>query len=90
MQIKELSSNQSKTVHDAMPSLLVYNDDVNTFDHVIDTLQKICAHTQEQATQAAVLVHNTGKCAVKSGSYTTLQPMCIGLIDAGISAKITY
>ena len=68
--------------------LILYNDDVNTFDHVIDTLVKVCHHTFEQAEQCAIIVHFKGKCDVKSGSYSFLKPLCTALLDAGLSAEI--
>ena len=68
--------------------LILYNDDVNTFDHVIDTLVKVCHHTFEQAEQCAIIVHFKGKCDVKSGSYDFLKPLCTALLDAGLSAEI--
>ncbi|MEO4005104.1 MULTISPECIES: ATP-dependent Clp protease adaptor ClpS [unclassified Flavobacterium] len=68
--------------------IVLFNDDVNTFDHVIDTLIRVCDHTSEQAEQCAILVHYTGKCTVKTGSYTDLKPQCSSLLDAGLSAEI--
>ena len=68
--------------------LILYNDNVNTFDHVIDTLVKVCHHTFEQAEQCAIIVHFKGKCDVKSGSYDFLKPLCTALLDAGLSAEI--
>ncbi|THF51870.1 ATP-dependent Clp protease adaptor ClpS [Flavobacterium supellecticarium] len=68
--------------------IVLFNDDVNTFDHVIDTLIRVCDHTAEQAEQCAILVHYTGKCTVKTGSYTDLKPQCSSLLDAGLSAEI--
>jgi ATP-dependent Clp protease adaptor protein ClpS len=68
--------------------LIVYNDDVNTFDHVINTLIRVCKHTAEQAEQCTLLVHYKGKCAVKKGAYLELIPFRQGMVDAGISAEI--
>jgi ATP-dependent Clp protease adaptor protein ClpS len=68
--------------------IVLYNDDVNTFDHVIDTLIKVCNHTTEQAEQCAILVHYKGKCTVKTGPIDKLKPICLQLLDAGLSAKI--
>ena len=68
--------------------LVLYNDDVNTFDHVIDTLVEVCHHTFEQAEQCAIIVHFKGKCDVKTGSYEYLKPLCTALLDAGLSAQI--
>jgi ATP-dependent Clp protease adaptor protein ClpS len=68
--------------------IVLYNDDVNTFDHVIDTLIRVCHHTSEQAEQCAILVHYKGKCTVKTGSFDELKPQCIQLLQAGLSAEI--
>lgn len=68
--------------------IVLYNDDVNTFDHVIDTLIAVCSHTCEQAEQCALLVHYKGKCTVKTGSYEELKPQCTQLLEAGLSAEI--
>ncbi len=68
--------------------IILFNDDVNTFDHVIETLIKICHHEPLQAEQCALLVHYTGKCAVKTGNMNELVPMCSALLDAGLSAEI--
>ncbi len=68
--------------------IILYNDDVNTFDHVIDTLIKVCQHDVIQAEQCAILVHYTGKCAVKTGTFEKLKPQCTQLLEAGLSAEI--
>jgi ATP-dependent Clp protease adaptor protein ClpS len=68
--------------------LVVFNDDVNTFDHVIKTLVRVCRHTQEQAEQCTLLIHYRGKCAVKAGSFDYLKPMREAICEAGIDAKI--
>lgn len=68
--------------------IVLYNDDVNTFDHVIDTLIRVCEHTNEQAEQCAILVHYKGKCTVKTGPYKELKPRCTILLEAGLSAEI--
>ena len=68
--------------------LVVFNDDVNTFDHVIATLIKVCKHTPEQAEQCTYLIHYRGKCAVKSGSFEFLRPFREAICEAGIDARI--
>lgn len=68
--------------------LIVYNDDVNTFEHVINTLIRVCKHNPEQAEQCTLLIHYKGKCAVKKGSYLELIPLRQGIVDAGINAEI--
>lgn len=68
--------------------LVVHNDDVNTFDHVIISLMEICGHDPIQAEQCAWIIHNNGKCSVKRGTMEHLGPMCTALHDRGISADI--
>lgn len=68
--------------------LVVFNDDVNTFEHVINTLIRICKHTPEQAEQCTLLIHYKGKCTVKTGLFEELRPMKDGICEAGIDAKI--
>jgi ATP-dependent Clp protease adaptor protein ClpS len=68
--------------------IVLFNDDVNTFDHVIKTLILVCEHTEEQAEQCAILVHYKGKCTVKTGSLKELIPKCTLLLEAGLSAEI--
>ncbi|MGC1205154.1 MAG: ATP-dependent Clp protease adaptor ClpS [Flavobacteriaceae bacterium] len=68
--------------------IVLHNDDVNTFDHVIETLIYVCDHTSEQAEQCAMLVHYKGKCTVKTGLYDDLKPRCSMLLEAGLSAEI--
>lgn len=68
--------------------LIVHNDDVNTFDHVIETLVEVCRHEYIQAVQCAHLIHNTGKCGVKRGSFELLKPQCEALLEKGLSATI--
>ena len=68
--------------------LIVWNDDVNTFDWVIETLVAVCRHTHEQAEQCAILIHFQGKYAVKEGSYEELEPMCAAITDRGINATV--
>jgi len=68
--------------------LVIYNDDFNTFDFVIETLVEVCGHETEQAIQCTLIAHNNGKCVVRTGDVTTLQPMYRALLDRGISATI--
>jgi len=69
-------------------NLIVWNDEVNTFDWVIETLVEVCNHTEEQAEQCAFLIHFKGKYAVKQGDYNTLKPMCNSIIERGINATV--
>lgn len=68
--------------------IVLFNDDVNTFDHVISTLIDVCDHTPEQAEQCSLIVHYNGKCTVKTGDYDDLKPRCSRLLQAGLSAEI--
>jgi ATP-dependent Clp protease adaptor protein ClpS len=69
-------------------AIVLYNDDFNTFEWVIQCLVKYCKHTSEQAEQCAWIVHNTGKCQVLSGGISYLTPICEALRDAGLSVVI--
>ena len=63
------------------PQLVIFNDDINTFDHVIDSLISVCKHSPEQAEQCTMLVHYKGKCTVKEGEVEKLKPMCEAILD---------
>jgi ATP-dependent Clp protease adaptor protein ClpS len=73
---------------DAPYSLVVWNDEVNSFDWVIQTLIEICNHSTEQAEQCAMIIHTQGKYAVKQGTYEILKPMCDAITERGIGATI--
>ena len=68
--------------------IVLFNDDVNTFDHVVETLIRVCGHTLEQAEQCSIIVHYKGKCTVKTGSYEELKPRCTQLLQEDLSAEI--
>lgn len=68
--------------------IILYNDDVNTFEFVINTLIKVCKHDALQAEQCTYLVHYKGKCSVKRGTYEDLVPICTALLDRGLTAEI--
>jgi Uncharacterized conserved protein len=68
--------------------LMLHNDDVHTFDYVIETLMDVCEHDMIQAEQCAYIVHYKGKCDVKKGSLDHLRPMKSKLIDKGLMATI--
>ena len=76
------------TGYDNSCQLIVWNDEVNTFDWVITTLIDVCNHTKEQAEQSAMIIHTKGKYAVKEGPYDTLKPMCDAITERGISATV--
>lgn len=86
VEIIELSDTSVEDLLDSR--LIVYNDDVNSFQWVIECLCKYCGHTTEQAEQCSYIIHHKGKCDVKKGSKEILQPMKEALLDAGLTATI--
>jgi ATP-dependent Clp protease adaptor protein ClpS len=68
--------------------LVLHNDDVNTFEFVIETLIELCDHTLEQAEQCTLLVHYKGKCSVKMGSIEQLMPIHQAMLSRGLSSEI--
>jgi ATP-dependent Clp protease adaptor protein ClpS len=86
--IQEQFDVQTEVAEQPPCQLIVWNDEVNTFDWVIQTLIKICGHSAEQAEQCAYLIHFGGKHAVKKGSYEDLKPVCEAILDRGIQATI--
>ncbi|MDG1711001.1 MAG: ATP-dependent Clp protease adaptor ClpS [Flavobacteriaceae bacterium] len=76
------------TFEDREHEIILYNDDVNTFEHVIECLMAVCDHTALQAEQCAYLVHYTGKCGVKTGSLDELVPKCSALLEEGLTAEV--
>lgn len=69
-------------------NLIMWNDEVNTFDWVIQTLIEVCHHEPAQAEQCSLIIHFKGRCVVKNGSYEKLKPMCDAITDRGIGATI--
>ena len=90
MASKEKVSEVAKVskVDDNFNKIVLFNDDINTFDHVIETLVATCNHSYVQAEQCSILVHYKGKCTVKTGPYSDLEPRCSKLLQAGLSAEI--
>lgn len=88
IQEEVLEDVQKDTESADVKDLVVFNDDYNTFDHVINTLIKVCKHSPQQAEQCTWIIHYRGKCAVKKGTFEELKPMRQGICDAGISAEI--
>ncbi|HQV54110.1 MAG: ATP-dependent Clp protease adaptor ClpS [Chitinophagaceae bacterium] len=68
--------------------LVVWNDEINTFEWVIETLIEICGHSFEQAEQCSLIIHQNGKYAVKNGSYDDLKPLCDAITERGINATV--
>jgi ATP-dependent Clp protease adaptor protein ClpS len=85
---KILEEVEIQEVNTQQHEIVLYNDDVNTFDHVIETLVLVCEHSEIQAEQCAILVHYKGKCTVKTGEYEKLKVQCTQLLDAGLSAEL--
>ncbi len=73
---------------DVNNEIVLYNDDVNTFNHVIETLIRVCNHTAEQAEQCSYIIHLRGKYAVKNGTYEDLKPLCDAITERGINATV--
>ena len=90
MQQKEQERSEVETlvIDVKAKEIILHNDDVNTFEHVIVSLMDICDHEPLQAEQCAWLVHYNGKCSVKRGAFEVLRPMCEALCDRGLSAEI--
>ena len=88
VEIKEDVSVLEDIGEESLRNLMVYNDDFNTFEHVINTLIKVCKHDVHQAEQCTFLIHYKGKCSVKKGDYEELKPMREGISSAGIKAAI--
>lgn len=87
-EIEEIELLLEELLDQEASELVVFNDDVNTFEHVIQVLMKVCQHTQEQAEQCTLIIHYKGKCSVKKGSRTELKPMCEAILESGIQAAI--
>jgi ATP-dependent Clp protease adaptor protein ClpS len=73
---------------DDIYTLLLINDDFNTFEFVIETLMELCHHTYEQAFQCAFITHNYGKCDVMHGAYSELEPIANTMLNRGLTVKI--
>ena len=73
---------------DEIYKIVLWNDDVNTFDDVIEALIEICEHTPEQAEQCTMLVHYKGKCTVKTGALEKLKPMHEKLLARSLTSEI--
>lgn len=85
---EELLEYQVLTEEEKLNNIVLFNDDVNTFEWVIECLMKYCSHDSLQAEQCATIVHYAGKCSVKNGSIDKLIPICETLLEKGLSAEI--
>lgn len=79
---------ETEKVEVADKQIILYNDEFNTFDFVIESLIKVCKHDALQAEQCTFLVHYKGKCSVKKGSYNELESLCTALLERGLTAEI--
>ena len=84
--VLELVAVETKTT--SPYQIIVWNDDVNTFEWVIETLMEVCGHSYEQAEQCAYLIHFKGKYAVKEGDYDDLKQYCDAITERGIGATV--
>jgi ATP-dependent Clp protease adaptor protein ClpS len=85
---RELTKSLPQTTVTETHSIILYNDDVNSFDWVIDSLIQVCEHTATQAEQCAFIVHFKGKYAIKSGEKRDMIDRCIALLDRGLTAEV--
>ncbi len=85
---KTLEKEKVKSKESRHHEIVLYNDDYNTFEHVIEMLIIACDHTPQQAEQCSLLVHYKGKCTVKTGTFKDLEPRCGKLLEEGLSAEI--
>ena len=84
----ELPESETEVLLEEGKSLILYNDDYNTFDHVINCLVEICDHDGIQAEQCAYIVHFNGKCDVMHGEESKLDTCCRLLKTKGLSAVV--
>lgn len=85
---KKQSKTKPKTTNDFEASLIVFNDDINSFDHVINCFIEICELTHEIALKFAIIIHHTGSSVVKTGEFETMKKMKDKLVDCGLSAIV--
>ena len=88
VKVKENPFESTELLHDEAKNLVLFNDEFNTFDFVIDTLIEVCGHTMEQAETCTWIVHYKGKCAVKSGSFYELRPVYQEFVNRNLTASI--
>lgn len=92
--VKKVATRKSKqagynlSTEKTVRKLILYNDDVNLFDYVVDKLMEVCGHTPEQAEQCALIAHYKGLCVVKTGNLEEMQMLKQQLISKGLQADI--
>lgn len=87
-QYVELTDSQVEYEEEALHYLVLHNDDVNTFDFVINSLVEVCQHDPLQAEQCAIMVHFNGSCEVLQGSLHELMPPYEALRDRELTVSI--
>lgn len=87
-EVKTKPVDEQSTDQTDLKELILFNDDVNTFDYVIKCLVEVCRHTSEQAEQCALIAHLKGKCPVKSGSFEDLKPLAEELTRRFLTVEI--
>lgn len=88
MSTKEKLTQKSKNQESKINTLVLHNDNFNTFDFVIDALIDVCNHEENQAHQCAVITHHKGKCEIKNGLYSDLKIIKEKLTNIGLSVTI--
>lgn len=88
IQEQKSSQDQNQATNEHELHLILFNDDVNTFDHVIHSLIEVCGHNEDQAEQCAIIAHYKGKCSIMNGSTDKLMPIKNMLNHRGLSAEI--
>ncbi len=88
-QTETLPEKKTSLRSERLHEIVLFNDEVNTFDWVIESLVDVCEHTFEQAEQCSIIVHYKGKCGVKTGTFKELKPKCTELLNRGLSAEIS-
>ena len=87
---KEFDETDVLTMDTKYCSLVIWNDEVNTFEWVIETLIDVCGHSEQQAEQCALLIHTKGRYAVKDGVYDDLKPLCDNITERKIGATVEF
>lgn len=85
---QKIGAQNSDKLHQA--TLVLHNDDVNTFDYVMESLVEVCDHSLTQAEQCATITHYKGKCEVRSGTSTEMKELRYRLISRGLKASVDF
>ena len=80
---------KSEEVTSGEKELILFNDDINTFDFVIETLIEVCGHDACQAEQCALIAHSNGKCGIKTGPFDSLKPLCDEMLNRDLTVIIS-